>query len=126
MKDSGSTRHSPLLSDLEDLKKSLTDDTDRLQHIPVLDDILEPSPTFQADPAAPSLADSGVRYSDTPADAEETAREHHYPGDDDHSREVFIQALIDDLLPDIEAELRRRLLKLDSEILARWHQQSRG
>ena len=98
---------SPLLNELQSLKSVLSSDTD---DIPVLNDIIHPNPE---PPAAhqPSTSTS----SNWPSGS-----------DDDHSREIFLQELIDDMLPDIEVELRRRLLKLNGEVLERWYQQSRS
>ncbi len=93
---------SPLLDDLEELQQVLGDTLGNVE-IPVLEDIIKPSPN--------NIANSTDAW---PSGSE-----------DDHSREIFLQELIDDMLPDIEAELRRRLLKLDSELLERWYQQSR-
>lgn len=124
MKDSGKPRHTPLLNDLEELKNVLGDEAEKMRHIPVLEDILEPSPTFK--PATDCSSNDRADDLKSAPLAEDDIPPISHRDDDDYSREVFIQALIDDLLPDIEAELRRRLLKLDSQILARWHQQSRG
>lgn len=96
----GKDKAAPLLDELQSLKSVLSDDHDP---IPVLKDVIDsPSqaPASQDQPAAPA------------------------GGDDDHSREIFIQRLIDDMLPDIEAQLRRRLLLLNSDVLRRWYQQS--
>ncbi|MAK44923.1 MAG: hypothetical protein ACPH56_08125 [Spongiibacter marinus] len=100
----------PLLDELQSLKTVLSDTGD---DIPVLNDIIH---TPDTEPAEAS------------DNAEQTARNSNdglAGGDDDHSREIFLQELIDDMLPDIEAELRRRLLKLDGDVLERWYQQSR-
>jgi hypothetical protein len=47
-----------------------------------------------------------------------------YSGDDE--REIFMQDVIDSMMPEIEAELRKRLLSLDDVILKRWHSQLHG
>ena len=101
----------PLLSELEALQ-GLLKSPSTYDDIPVLDDILEPSP--QRTVPAPD---------DSPQ-PQQTVQPTSWQ-DDDHSREVFLQALIDDLLPQIEAELRQRLLKLDQRILEQWYQQNR-
>jgi hypothetical protein len=44
-----------------------------------------------------------------------------YSGDDE--REIFMQDVIDSMMPEIETELRKRLLSLDNVILKRWHSQ---
>lgn len=102
----------PLLSELEALQTLLKEQSDH-DDIPVLDDILEPSPQL-AERFGEALDDE-IETKESPADWDEN----------DHSREVFLQALIDDLLPQIEAELRQRLLKLDQQLLEQWYQQSR-
>ena len=100
----------PLLDELQSLKTVLSDTGD---DIPVLNDIIHTPDTEPAE-ASDSAEQTASNSSDWLAD-----------GDDDHSREIFLQELIDDMLPDIEAELRRRLLKLDGDVLERWYQQSR-
>lgn len=100
----------PLLDELQSLKTVLSDTGD---DIPVLNDIIH---TADPEPA------------EAPDNTEQTASNTSdwlAGDDDDHSREIFLQELIDDMLPDIEAELRRRLLKLDGDVLERWYQQSR-
>ncbi|MEX1665599.1 hypothetical protein [Zhongshania arctica] len=47
----------------------------------------------------------------------------NYSGDGDYGREIFMQEVIDSMMPEIEAELRKRLLSLDNVILQRWHSQ---
>ncbi|MGB1544440.1 hypothetical protein [Spongiibacter sp. UBA1325] len=100
----------PLLDELQSLKTVLSDTGD---DIPVLNDIIHTPDTEPAE-ASDSAEQTASNSSDWLAG-----------GDDDHSREIFLQELIDDMLPDIEAELRRRLLKLDGDVLERWYQQSR-
>ncbi|MEE2652935.1 MAG: hypothetical protein VYE54_09430 [Pseudomonadota bacterium] len=100
----------PLLDELQSLKTVLSDTGD---DIPVLNDIIHTPDTEPAE-ASDSAEHTASNNSDWLAG-----------GDDDHSREIFLQELIDDMLPDIEAELRRRLLKLDGDVLERWYQQSR-
>lgn len=98
-------RTAPLLSELEALKDSLDHPSDvDPQDIPVLSDIIEPSPHLQP-PQTPQRERPG---------SEETG----------HEREVFIQSLIDDMLPEIEAALRRRLLDMDKPELERLYRQS--
>ncbi len=102
----------PLLDELQELQNVLGD-APSAADIPVLDDIIEPSP----------------KQCEHQATGETTASPqvlHAGDADNDHSRDIFLQELIDDMLPDIEAELRRRLLKIDRELLERWHQQSRS
>jgi hypothetical protein len=48
----------------------------------------------------------------------------NYSGDDE--REIFMQDVIDSMMPEIEAELRKRLLNLDDVILKCWHSQLHG
>ena len=100
----------PLLDELQSLKTVLSDTGD---DIPVLNDIIHNPDTEPAE-ASDNAEQTASNTSDWLAG-----------GDDDHSREIFLQELIDDMLPDIEAELRRRLLKLDGDVLERWYQQSR-
>ena len=98
-------RAAPLLSELEALKDSLDHQPDiDPQAIPVLDDIIEPSPHLRPP---------------------ETAQRER-PGNEEtgHEREVFIQSLIDDMMPELEAALRRRLLELDKPELERLYRQS--
>ena len=98
-------RTAPLLSELEALKDSLDHPSDiDPQAIPVLDDIIEPSPHLQ------------------PPETVQRQR----PGSEEtgHEREVFIQSLIDDMMPELEAALRRRLLELDKPELERLYRQS--
>lgn len=107
--------NSPLLSELEALQGLLNDAP--ADAIPVLNDIIEPSPRQplpREEQLSPPLSE------DQPPAA--TTAEWR---DDDHSRELFLQELIDDLLPQIEAELRQRLLKLDRHVLEQWYHQSR-
>lgn len=102
-----SGRHdtAPLLSELEAIKASLDRHRDLdPAHIPVLDDIIEPSPRLHPTPSKPPQRPG----------TEETGYE----------REIFIQSLIDDMLPDIEAALRRRLLAMDKQELERLYRQS--
>lgn len=100
----------PLLDELQSLKTVLSDTGD---DIPVLNDIIH-TPDNEPAEASDKAEQTASNTSDWLAG-----------GDDDHSREIFLQELIDDMLPDIEAELRRRLLKLDGDVLERWYQQSR-
>ncbi|WP_051171089.1 hypothetical protein [Spongiibacter marinus] len=100
----------PLLDELQSLKTVLSDTGD---DIPVLNDIIHTPDTEPAE-ASDNAEQTASNTSDWLAG-----------GDDDHSREIFLQELIDDMLPDIEAELRRRLRKLDGDVLERWYQQSR-
>ena len=101
----------PLLSELEALQTLLKEQSAH-DDIPVLDDIIEPSPRLVETP------------NEIPAHEDETEERPAGWDENDHSREVFLQTLIDDLLPQIEAELRQRLLKLDQQLLEQWYQQS--
>ena len=93
----------PLLSELETLKAVLQNKAGvDYDAIPVLSDVV----------AAP-----------------DTARRPPRPAVDDEydfRRELFIQELVDSVMPNIEAELRKRLLQLDSKLLEQWYWQSQG
>jgi hypothetical protein len=49
-----------------------------------------------------------------------------YSGDGDYGRDIFMQEVINSMMPEIEAELRKRLLSLDDVILERWHSELHG
>ncbi len=66
------------------------------------------------------FSDTGVEFTTTSPSPKAYANHHH---DDDFEREIFIQDLIDSMMPGIEAELRKRLLNLDRDVLERWYQQ---
>ena len=129
----------PLLGELEELKAVLREQRGvDLAAIPVLDDIIEneTSPEFADidlasgntfDEEYLSIADEPIHDdshiddddSETPADNAASP----YADDGNFEREIFMQEVIDSMMPEIEAELRSRLLGLDESILARWHAQ---
>lgn len=77
-----------------------------------------------------TLADDSRPYSADDAEVNVDARKSKpsfdasYSGD--YEREIFMQEVIDSMMPEIEAELRKRLLSLDDAILERWHSQLHG
>ncbi|POP53739.1 hypothetical protein [Zhongshania marina] len=129
----------PLLGELEELKAVLREQRGvDLAAIPLLDDIIEneTSPEFADidlasgntfDEEYLSIADEPIHDdshiddddSETPADNAASP----YADDGNFEREIFMQEVIDSMMPEIEAELRSRLLGLDESILARWHAQ---
>tara|TARA_R110001592_G_scaffold50620_3_gene156411 strand:- start:714 stop:1220 length:507 start_codon:yes stop_codon:yes gene_type:complete len=76
-----------------------------------------------------TLIDESPRYSADDTDVSVDARkstpsfDSNYSGEGDYGREIFMQEVIDSMMPEIEAELRKRLLSLDNVILQRWHSQ---
>jgi len=130
----------PLLGELEELKAVLREQRGvDLAAIPLLDDIIEneTSPEFADIDLASSNSTFDEEYlsiADEPIhddshidddDSETSADDAASPYDDDGNfeREIFMQEVIDSMMPEIEAELRNRLLGLDESILARWHAQ---
>jgi hypothetical protein len=79
-----------------------------------------------------TLIDHSPLYSPNDTDVNVDARkstssfDSSYSGDDDYGREIFMQEVIDSMMPEIETELRKRLLSLDNVILQRWHSQLHG
>ena len=55
----------------------------------------------------------------------ELSYESNYSDDGNYEREIFMQEVIDSMMPEIEAQLRKRLLNLDESILERWYSQLR-
>ncbi len=130
----------PLLGELEELKAVLREQRGvDLAAIPLLDDIIEneASPEFADTNLAntytafddehigiadePILDGSHIDNDDSEAPADNFTT--HYSDDGNYEREIFMQEVIDSMMPEIEAKLRSRLLGLDESILARWHAQ---
>ena len=133
----------PLLGELEELKAVLRKQRGvDLSAIPLLDDIIDDlSPTVDDtnitedspfNDGASELSeyitdgveiDEFVATSVTPS--YELNYESNYRNDGNYEREIFMQEVIDSMMPEIEAQLRRRLLSLDETILERWYSQLR-
>ncbi|MFT5887647.1 MAG: hypothetical protein ACI9BO_000455 [Zhongshania sp.] len=97
----------PLLDELEALQATLQNTAGiDLHNIPLLDDIIDDSPL--------SASETATIVQNKP----------HYDADQDFQHELFIQEFIDSMMPNIEAELRTRLLSLDKSILEQWHRQT--
>ncbi|MBW2941689.1 hypothetical protein [Zhongshania aquimaris] len=132
----------PLLGELEELKAVLRKQRGvDLSAIPLLDDII--------DDLSPSFDDSNISDHSTDSDYGELSEyitdgveidefvatsvtpsyelnyESNYRNDGNYEREIFMQEVIDSMMPEIEAQLRRRLLSLDETILERWYSQLR-
>lgn len=130
----------PLLGELEELKAVLREQRGvDLAAIPLLDDIIEDETSSEFadidlassntafDDESFDIADEPI-HADSPFDDNdsETFTENAvspYADDGNFEREIFMQEVIDAMMPEIEAELRSRLLGLDESILARWHAQ---
>ena len=114
-KSLSSDKRKELLNELTALKASLHDNSGiDMSAIPVLNDIID----IQDDPEdinTYAAASNPVDNTGWRANSES-----------DFDRELFLQEVIDSLMPEIEAELRRRLLALDEQILYRWYHQSHG
>ena len=117
----------PFLGELEALQAVLLDTAGiDPASIPLLDDIIEDGPVQY--PRNSEQHDE-IRFGDDEEEANPRATAEYQlyntpTHDDDFERELFIQDLIDTMMPGIEAELRKRLLNLNQDILDRWHQQS--
>ncbi|WP_373087048.1 hypothetical protein [Zhongshania sp.] len=117
----------PLLGELEALQAVLLDTAGiDPATIPLLDDIIESAPPqphgIQSEETR--FSDAGVEYTTSPSS--QLMDVTHQQSDDDFARELFIQDLIDSMMPGIESELRKRLLNLDQEILERWYHQAQA
>ncbi|GAA4083130.1 hypothetical protein [Zhongshania borealis] len=123
-------KNKPLLGELEALQAVLLD-TNGIDpaSIPLLEDIIEPAP--RSDYA--SLENDELRFSDAgiafqgapqPPATAEAYRQPTRADDGDYARELLIQDVIDSMMPNIEAELRKRLLSLDASLLERWYEQA--
>lgn len=98
--DDASTEQ-PLLNELQDLQQSLhTAPGVDPDHIPVLDDIIESGP---AEPH-PSLIALDQATSELTEQRAQAGGEQHL--------DQLVQELVNELMPGLEAELRRRLLEL--------------
>jgi hypothetical protein len=131
----------PLLNELEELKTVLREQRGvDLAAIPLLDDIIENEASAElvnADLAntstvfnnnSLSIADEPIHdgshiIDDDESEAPADNVTNHYSDDGNYEREIFMQEVIDSMMPEIEAELRSRLLALDESILTRWHTQ---
>lgn len=128
----------PLLGELEELKAVLRKQREvDLSAIPLLSDIIEDEPSLELAP--PTSLETGTIYddedhglTDNPAldssnDAEyaqlRPTFDHQYSDDGNYEREILMQEVIDSMMPEIEAQLRKRLLNLDESTLARWYSQ---
>lgn len=98
-----SSKNPPSIGELEALRDVLhSDNAIDPNDIPVLQDVVKLAPGQSPAPAADSGTDDEY----------------------DYEHELFIQELVDDMMPMLEAQLRKKLLALDVEILQRWHQQT--
>ncbi|WP_269620071.1 hypothetical protein [Zhongshania sp. BJYM1] len=126
----------PLLGELEELKAVLRKPRGvDLSAIPLLDDIITEYPEFvdDAETEAEFVADNDdVIVTDDHTESsdelmfEEVAQPQSksgYADDGNYEREIFMQEVIDSMMPEIESELRIRLLSLDESILERWYAQ---
>jgi len=128
----------PLLGELEELKAVLRKQREvDLSAIPLLSDIIEDEPSLELAP--PTSLETDTIYddedhglTDNPAldssnDAEyaqlRPTFDHQYSDDGNYEREILMQEVIDSMMPEIEAQLRKRLLNLDESTLARWYSQ---
>lgn len=103
--------------------------------IPLLDEVIDEAIDTDVEEA---LNSASVTTAGEAAPAEEAAApgpeqplaaapaSQPYRDSDNFDREIFLQEVIDAMMPEIEAELRRRMLALDEEILYRWYQQHLG
>lgn len=92
--------------------------------IPLLEEVIEEEVETIADIAPVSAPQDAAPNSPPPHSA--TTSSQPYRETDNFDREIFLQQVIDAMMPEIEAELRRRMLALDEEILHRWYQQHLG
>lgn len=136
----------PLLGELEELKAVLRKPRGvDLSAIPLLDDIITEEPDsidldlnvdldldVDLDLEAEFAAGNDIIISDDQIDSsdelffKEVAPAHtntSYSDDGNYEREIFMQEVIDSMMPEIESELRMRLLSLDERILERWYAQ---
>ena len=128
----------PLLGELEELKAVLRKQREvDLSAIPLLNDIIEDEPSLELAPAMQPEADTiyddeDHGLTDNPVlnssnDAEyaqlRPTFDHQYSDDGNYEREILMQEVIDSMMPEIEAQLRKRLLNLDESTLARWYSQ---
>lgn len=128
----------PLLGELEELKAVLRKQREvDLSAIPLLSDIIEDEPSLELAPPTSLETDTidddeDHGLTDNPAldssnDAEyaqlRPTFEHQYSDDGNYEREILMQEVIDSMMPEIEAQLRKRLLNLDESTLARWYSQ---
>ncbi|CAA0087458.1 Uncharacterised protein [Zhongshania aliphaticivorans] len=124
----------PLLGELEEIKAALHKPRDiDLSIIPVLDDIIEDDLDRAADEPELSTTASQTENVATPSITEIIDPSHPQPqpanteftiaysDDNNFERDIFIQEVIDAMMPEIESELRKRLMKLDDVTLDRWH-----
>ncbi|MGJ8687533.1 MAG: hypothetical protein ACSHWQ_08640 [Spongiibacteraceae bacterium] len=101
-----SSKNPPSIGELEALRDVLhSDNAIDPNDIPVLQDVVKLAAGQNPAPAT---------------DTSESNTEDEY----DYEHELFIQELVDDMMPMLEAQLRKKLLALDAEILQRWHQQT--
>ena len=117
----------PLLGELEALQAVLLNTAGiDPSSIPLLEDIIESGPSVQQNKL--EYRDENYVHDSEPAfnssSTTDYPRQNNLTYDDDFAHELFIQDLIDTMMPGIEAELRKRLLKLDKNILEHWYQQT--
>lgn len=147
--DSSQRPAARLIDELESIKGALADDSSEAEvsaHIPLLDDmvighlddnarLLNLGQIFDEGEVAEDAADTELplhfpRFTlDVAVDDDDIAPEEPTPSAagsppkprprPDYSREVLIQELVDEFIPQIEAELHRRLQKLDAATLHR-------
>lgn len=98
-----------LLNELQSLKSLLREKTSiDPSMIPVLNDIIDEAETGAKTEERHELDTLPPKASS--------------PDPDNIDREIFIQEVIDSMIPQVEAELRRRMLNLDDQTLANWYQ----
>ena len=98
-----------LLNELQSLKSLLREKTSiDPSMIPVLNDIIDEAETGAKTEERHELDTLPPKASS--------------PDLDNIDREIFIQEVIDSMIPQVEAELRRRMLNLDDQTLANWYQ----
>ena len=133
----------PLLGELEELKAVLRKQRGvDLSAIPLLDDIIDESSHSVDDSETDDESAASTEYSElseyitdnvdinefvatTVKPSYELSYESNYSDDGNYEREIFMQEVIDSMMPQIEAQLRKRLLSLDETILERWYSQLR-
>ncbi len=94
-------KRAALLGELTALRAALHSDRQvDMSSIPILDEVID----------------------DEPVVTSHSTRQPPYSEEEDFDREIFLQEVIDSLMPSVEVELRRRLLALDEKILLRWYQ----
>ncbi len=124
--DGGSSQDIPLLDDM--VIHNLNDNAKLLNIGQIFDDAsedaepaaaVEPAiqfPRFKLDVAISDIDVAEDKRANTPVATTSAVKPHVRP---DYSREVLIQELVDEFIPQIEAELHRRLQQIDDVALRR-------